>query len=81
MRGSGGKAVITWDIPTNPRRGTYRIRHFGHRLSSAYKIIPFNGTSSTFKVSYITCHTYCLKEKEMQSPNTVGLTIYVGLTI
>jgi len=43
-------AVISWNITTNTSLGEYRIRHFGSYKKLGGELVPFSGTSSTFKV-------------------------------
>jgi len=43
-------ASISWDIPEDTKRGTYRIRHFGNYKHFLGKGIPFEGSSREFEV-------------------------------
>lgn len=44
------QVTVTWDIPQDAEPGTYRIRHFGHSKNLIQVIIPYEGTSSRFRV-------------------------------
>ncbi|XP_023445701.1 neutral ceramidase [Dasypus novemcinctus] len=47
-------ATIEWHIPATAQPGIYRIRYFGHNRKQDFLkpavILPFEGTSSTFKI-------------------------------
>jgi neutral ceramidase len=43
--------TIEWDITPDITPGIYRIRHFGATKSLTGKITPYEGSSSTFRVT------------------------------
>lgn len=47
---SASRVTITWDVPTDAPRGTYRIRYFGDARSLLGTVRPISGTSPTFGV-------------------------------
>ncbi|XP_065884101.1 uncharacterized protein [Dysidea avara] len=47
------RVEIEWDIPSNAAKGTYRIKHFGHRKRVNFfgsRILSYSGVSRQFQV-------------------------------
>jgi hypothetical protein len=47
------EAHLRWIVPADTPDGEYRISHYGHYKNIDASIVPYNGTTQSFNVSWI----------------------------